>query len=100
MNGRAAFFAVKAQAEGQDALTSRRARAYASIQTARFTGRSHFSFNSYILCHQKVNNELFALGEVILETKKVQDFLSGITNPFYDTAKMLVCGDNTKLESF
>jgi hypothetical protein len=38
---------------------------------------------------------------VILETKKVQDFLlSSITDPFYDTAKMLVCGDNTKLESF
>jgi hypothetical protein len=32
MNGRAAFFAVKA--EGQAALTSRRAREYASIQTA------------------------------------------------------------------
>jgi hypothetical protein len=35
-----------------------------------------------------------------LETKKVQDFLSGITDPSYDTAKTLVCGDNTKLESF
>jgi hypothetical protein len=42
-----------------------------------------------------VHNELFALDEVILETKKVQDFLSGITNPSYKTAKMLVCGDNT-----
>jgi hypothetical protein len=100
MNGRAAFFAVKAQAEGQAALTSRRARAYASIQTARYTGRSRFSFDSYILRHQKANNELFALGEVISETKKVQDFLSGITDPSYDTAKTLVCGDNTKLESF
>jgi hypothetical protein len=38
MNGRAAFFAMKAQAEGQAALTSRQARAYASIQTARYTG--------------------------------------------------------------
>jgi hypothetical protein len=38
---------------------------------------------------------------VILETKKVQDFLSGITDPSYETAKTtLVCGDNTKLESF
>ena len=101
MNGRAAFFAVKAQAEGQAALTSRRARAYSSIQTARFTGRSHFSFDAYILRHQKAHNELFALDEVILETKKVQeDFLSGITDPSYDTAKTLVCGDNTKLESF
>jgi hypothetical protein len=100
MNGRAAFFAVKAQAEGQAALTSRRARAYASIQTARFTGRSRFSFDAYILRHQKAHNELFALDEVISETKKVQDFLSGITDPSYDTAKTLVCGDNTKLESF
>jgi hypothetical protein len=100
MNGRAAFFAVKAQAEGQAALTFRRARAYASIQTVQFTGRSHFSFDSYILHHQKAHNELFALDEVILETKKVQDFLSGITDSSYDTAKTLVCEDNTKLESF
>jgi hypothetical protein len=88
MNGRAAFFAVKAQAEGQAALTSRRARAYC------------FSFDAYILCHQKAHNEMFTLDEVILETKKVQDFLSGIIDPSYDIAKMLVCGDNTKLESF
>jgi hypothetical protein len=37
---------------------------------------------------------------VISETKTVQDFLSGITNPSYDTAKTLVCGDKTKLGSF
>jgi hypothetical protein len=47
-NGRLAYLAVKAQAEGHAAKTSRKAKAYAQIATARFTGRSRYTFDSYI----------------------------------------------------
>jgi L-rhamnose mutarotase len=70
------------------------------IATARYTGKSRYSFDSYIARHQKAHNELFTLGEVLSESKKVQDFLRGIEDSSFATFKGIVLGDNTKLENF
>jgi hypothetical protein len=99
-NGRAAYRAVKAQAEGQAALMSCKAKAYVMIATARYTGKSRYSLDSYIARHQKAHNELFTLGKVLSESKKVQDFLHGIEDSSFATFKGIVLGDNTKLENF
>lgn len=100
-DGRGAYFALKAQAEGQSAITTRLNKAYAMIQNASYNGRSkNFSFDKYIEIHQKAHNELLALGESISETKKVRDFLQNISDPKLATAKTVVAGDPAKLENF
>ncbi len=100
-DGRGAYLAVKAQAEGQAALMSRKAKAYASLAAARYTGRTKsFSFDSYIIKHQKAHNELFILKEPLTETKKVQDFLAGIHDPAFATFKGIVLGDTAKMSNF
>lgn len=40
------------------------------------------------------------LNEPVPETKKVTDFLAGITNPRLSNAKDLILGDTQKLQSF
>jgi hypothetical protein len=63
-DGRAAFLAVKRQAEGTSALASRKAASYLVIRKAEFTGRSGaYSLDMYISLHQKAHNELFSLWE-------------------------------------
>jgi hypothetical protein len=100
-DGRGAYFALKAQAEGQSAITTRLNKAYAMIQNASYNGRSkNFTFDKYIEIHQKAHNELLALGETISETKKVRDFLQNISDPKLATAKTVVAGDPAKLENF
>jgi hypothetical protein len=100
-DGRSAYFALKAQAEGQSAITTRLNKAYAMIQNATYNGRSkNFTFDKYIEIHQKAHNELLALGESISETKKVRDFLQNISDPKLSTAKTVVAGDPAKLENF
>jgi len=100
-DGRGAYLAVKAQAEGQAALMSRKAKAYASLAAARYTGRTKsFSFDSYIIKHQKAHNKLLMLEEPLTETKKVQDFLAGIHDPAFATFKGIVLGDNAKMSNF
>jgi hypothetical protein len=100
-DGRGAYFALKAQAEGQSAITTRLNKAYAMIQNASYNGRSkNFTFDKYIEIHQKAHNELLALGESISETKKVRDFLQHISDPKLATAKTVVAGDPAKLENF
>jgi hypothetical protein len=70
------------------------------IATARYTGKPRYSFDSYIARHQKAHNELFVLGEVLSESKKVQDFLCSIEDSSFSTFNGIVLGDNTKLENF
>ena len=50
--------------------------------------------------HQEAHNTLADLQETVPETKKVTDFLSGITDPRLMNAKDLVLGDPVKLQNF
>ena len=56
--------------------------------------------DSYIAKHQKGHTELERLGEPVAESKKVTDFLRGITDSRLETGKSVIDGDTTKLESF
>ncbi len=50
--------------------------------------------------HQAAYNTLTELNEGVPETKKVTDFLAGITDPRLATAKDLILGDTAKLGDF
>jgi hypothetical protein len=99
-NGRGAFLALKQQAEGQSAVTTRKAKAYADLSTAQYTGKGKYTFDQYVSRHQKAHNELESLGEPVAETKKVADFIKGISDPKLETGKSVVDGDEAKLTSF
>jgi hypothetical protein len=101
MNGRAAFLDIKRQAEGTAATTTKKARAYKSIATATYSGTSQrYTFDKYLEAHQKEHVTLADLGEPIAESKKVDDFLKGITDPRITTNKQIIDSDQTKLNDF
>ena len=100
-DGRGAFLAVKSQAEGQSATITQRAAAYRMISDARFTGvGTRYTFDDYIAAHQKGHNELERLNEPVPETKKVTDFLAGISEKNLETAITFVRGSLEHLGSF
>ena len=100
-NGRAAVLAIKTQAEGRAAEDTRKQRAYAMIATARYAGpRRNWTFQSYVQRHQEAHNELLILQEPIPETKKVTDFLAGITDSRLANAKDIILGNAEYLHSF
>jgi hypothetical protein len=82
-------------------LSYKKILAYESIKTARYNGRSNrYGFDAYVATHQKAHNELLALGEPVAETKKVNDFLAGITAQNLSMAKLVIQGDNDKKDHF
>jgi len=71
------------------------------IATARYRGpRANWSFDQYINKHQQAHNELQELGEPMLDTKKVDNFLAGISDPTLKTAKEVAIGDMSKNTDF
>jgi len=100
-NGRGAVLALRRQCEGTSAVQSRKAAAYAKIATARFNRQKRtFTFDNYVEVHQGAHNTLLDLNEPVLETKKVTDFLAGITDPRLSKAKDLILGDALRLQDF
>jgi hypothetical protein len=100
-NGREAILTLKRQCEGTLAIQSRKASAYAKIASARYSGhKKAFTFDSYVEMHQNAHNTLAELNEAVPETKKVTDFLAGITDSRLANAKDLILGDPAKLENF
>jgi hypothetical protein len=92
--------ALKGQAEGRSAVTTRKAKAYALVASASYTGKGKFSFDQYVGRHQKAHNALLELDEPVPETKKVRDFMDGIRDPKLENALSHILGDRMKLESF
>ena len=100
-NGRSAILALRRQCEGTSAIQTRKAMAYAKIAAARYSGqKKQFTFDNYVEMHQDAHNTLMDLNEPVPETKKVTDFLSGITDPRLSNAKDLILGDAAKLQDF
>jgi hypothetical protein len=76
-DGRAAFLALKQQAEGPAAIKLRVQSAYTQIQTARFAGLNRkFTIYQYIGTFQKAYNALSMYGEVVSETKKANHLIT------------------------
>jgi len=99
-NGRGAVLALRRQCEGTSAVQPRKASAYAKIASARYSGQKRtFTFDSYVEIHQEAHNTLADLDEPVPETKKVTDFLAGITDSRLSNAKDLILGDVQKLQN-
>jgi hypothetical protein len=100
-NGRDAILTLKRQCEGTSAIQSRKASAYAKIATARYSGhKKAFTFDNYVEIHQNTHNTMADVDEPVPETKKVTDFLTGITDSRLSNAKDLILGDPNKLQNF
>jgi hypothetical protein len=100
-DGRKAVLALRAQAEGQSAQLTRKAKAYVSMASSAFRGqRRGFTFDNYVSIHQDVHNKLFDLEEVAPESKKVTNFLKGILDPHLTVGKQIVLGDPAKMGNF
>jgi hypothetical protein len=100
-NGRAALLALKSQAEGQSAQRMRKTEAYATLKAAAYRGRNGpHTFARYVQVCQEAFNELADLGEPVPESKKVTDFLAGISDPILETGKYIILGDPVKLANF
>jgi hypothetical protein len=100
-DGRAMFLALKTQTEGSSAIATRKAKAYQMISSARYNGRGrNQTFDSYVARHQTAHNELQDLGEEVSETRKVRDFLEGITDNSLAGVKTIILGDTLKMSDF
>jgi hypothetical protein len=100
-DGRNAVLTLRRQCEGTSAIQTRKASAYAKISSAKYSGQKrNFTFDQYVEMHQAAYNTLAELHEAVPETKKVADFLAGITDTKLSTAKDLILGDPGKLGDF
>jgi hypothetical protein len=102
-DGRNAYLALRSQCEGTASKITRKNRAYASISNAQYTGqRRQYKFQDYINIHQAAHNEILDCDptEAVPESKKVSDFLKGITDPKLESAVSVVLGDPKLLNDF
>lgn len=96
----ASCLTLKAQAEGTAAKQTWKTKAHAEIAAVRHTGRSRCTFDQHVARHQHAHNDLEELEELVAETKKVTDFLKGMSDPKLETGENVVDGDTTKLGDF
>jgi hypothetical protein len=100
-DGREAFLAIKRNEEGQSATEAKKAAAYKAINDAYFkSGSTRYTFDNYIATLQKSFNMLERLKEPVPETKKVQDFIRGISCSELNAAISLIWNNNDLLNSF
>ena len=102
-DGRRAYLALKTQCEGTASKITRKNRAYASIANAVYSGsRRQYKFQDYINTHQSAHNEILDCDptEAVPESKKVADFLKGITDPKLESAVSVILGDTRMLNNF
>jgi hypothetical protein len=102
-DGRKAYLALKTQCEGTASKITRKNKAYASIANASYSGsRRQYKFQDFINVHQTAHNEILDCDptEAVPESKKVADFLKGITDPKLESAVSVVLGDPKLLNNF
>jgi hypothetical protein len=102
-DGRSAYLALKTQCGGTASKITRKNRAYASIANAVYTGsRRQYKFQDFINAHQTTQNEILDCdsSEAVPESKKVADFLKGITDPKLESVVSVVLGDVKLLNDF
>jgi hypothetical protein len=91
-----AYLALKTQCEGTASKITRKNKAYASIANASYSGsRRQYKFQDFINVHQTAHNEILDCEptEAVPESKKVADFLKGISDPKLESAVSVVLGD-------
>ena len=101
MDGRSAIQALRRQCEGKTSIKTRKNKAYGSIGSAVYKGiRKQFTFAQYVSIHQAAHNELEDCGEPIPETKKVSDFLAGISDSSLEPGITCVLSEDRYSDSF
>jgi ribosomal protein L19E len=101
MDGRSAIKALRRQCEGKTSIKTRKNKAYASIAGSRYKGvRKQFTFSQYVAIHQAAHNELEDCNEPMPETKKVSDFLAGISDSALDSGITCVLSDDRYSDDF
>jgi hypothetical protein len=101
MDGRSAIEALRRQCEGKTSIKTRKNKAYASISGSRYKGvRKQFTFSQYVTIHQAAHNELEDCGEPMPETKKVSDFLAGISDSALESGITCVLSDDRYSDDF
>ena len=81
-DGHGAVLALRQQCEGGSSLLTRKNQAYASLKGSAYRGpRKSYTYQQYVALHQDAHNELEDCNEAVPETKKVTDFLAGISCP-------------------
>jgi hypothetical protein len=78
-----------------------KAKAYAKLGLSQFTGHQlNWTFQHYVQAHQETHAKLELVGEAVLETKKVQDFLANIKDPTLQMGVTHCFGEPEKLKLF
>jgi hypothetical protein len=100
-NGGGAVLDLWSQNQGENSQIIRKQTAYARLATLRFQGpRKSWTFSQYIKEHQTQHNELADCKEPVPESKKVTDFLSGISDSSLGNGLAHVYGDHNLLTNF
>lgn len=100
-DGRRAILAMKGQTESTNGLLTRKNKAYAVLNSTTYSGpRRDFTFDTYITTLLNAHNELAYCGEAVPESKKVQDFLNGITCEVLSAGKFHIYGNRELMENF
>ena len=100
---RKAYLALTTQCEGIASKIMQKNTDYASIANAAYSNqRCQYKFQGYINAHQTAHNEILDCDptEAVPESKKVADFLKGITDPKLESAVSVVLGDPNMLNDF
>jgi hypothetical protein len=98
-NGRSAIMVLKLQNEGCADKQLLKVNAHAAIARARLGGASRTgpTFLGYVATHTEAHTTLADCGEIISESKKITDFMTGINDPSMAPAN---AGDATKMVYF
>ena len=100
-DGRQAWLALVAQAEGQHARLARSTAASTSLNAAKYTGTSQrYTFDEYVRTHSTAHNDLSLYGEELSEEAKKRQFLEGITDSYLESVKMMYYASPEKFPTF
>jgi hypothetical protein len=93
--------ALHQQCEGGSSLLTCKNQAYASLKGAAYHGpHKAYTYQQYVALHQDAHNGLEDCNEAVPETKKVSDFLAGISCPLLQMGLNIVMSDPLKLSNF
>jgi hypothetical protein len=100
-NGRGAVQDLFSQNQGKNSRMIRKQKAYAQLQTLRFSGPyKSWTFAQYIKEHQTQHTELHDCQKPVPEPKKVTDFLARITESSLGNGLLFVYSNPNLLGNF
>ena len=102
-HGRAAIKALRANYEGNLAMSQTKAQVYNTIKTASYSGEKHnWTFKMYVTIHQKSHQILEEYGKLVPPAKQVRDLINRIdrSNRMMAAALATLLATNNLREDF